>query len=126
MKLILDTSAWIEYFKGSKYGEIVSNYIKENEIITPSVVLLELSYKADKEEWDFKQYLSFIKFKSEILGINESLLLQFGRLYNEQRKREKNFGFVDAIILMTAIDKKVKILTKDGHFDGLSEAIMLR
>ena len=125
MKIILDTSAWIEYLRGSKEGGIVNDYIKNHEIVTPVVVLLELSYRADKEGWNFQQHLNFIKIKSEIVGINESSILKFGKIYNEQRKRLKSFGFADAIILMTALDKDAKIATKDRHFKGLNEAIML-
>ena len=125
MRIILDTSAWIEYLKGSKEGEIVNDYIKNHEMITPVVVLLELSYRADKEEWNFQQHLNFIRIKSEIVGVNELSILRFGKIYNEQRKRLKSFGFVDAIILMTALDKNAKIVTKDRHFKGLPEAVML-
>lgn len=50
MKIIFDTYAWIEYFEGSKKGEIVKKYFEREEILTPLVVLLELSYKADKEK----------------------------------------------------------------------------
>ena len=74
MRVIFDTYAWIEYFKGSKQGEIVNEYLKEHEIITPSIVLLELSYRADKEGWDIKRYLSFIKIHSSIIGINDIII----------------------------------------------------
>ncbi|MDP3881732.1 MAG: PIN domain-containing protein [Nanoarchaeota archaeon] len=126
MRVIIDTSAWIEYFQGSKEGETVNQYLKDNEIITTVVTLLELSYKADKEGWNIKDYLNFIKLKSNVVGIKESSILQFGKLYNEARKREKSFGFADAIILLTSNLEKAQILTKDLHFKGFDNAIMLK
>ncbi len=126
MKVIIDTSAWIEYFQGSKEGEIVSQYLNENEIITTITSLLELSYKADKEGWNIKNYLDFIKFKSTIVGIKESFIPEFGKLYNNARKKEKSFGFADAIILLTSLNEEAKILTKDTHFSEFENAIVLK
>lgn len=126
MKIIIDTSAWIEYFQGSKEGEIVNQHLINNEVITTIATLLELSYKADKEGWDIKNYLDFIKLKSLIVGIKESSVLQFGKLYNDTRKREKSFGFVDAIILLISRIEKAQILTKDFHFKNFENVIMLK
>lgn len=125
MRILLDTSAWIEYFIGSKQGEAVNNYLNNNEIITSIVSLLELSYKADKEKWNIKDYLNFIKLKSEIIGIKESSILEFGAIYNKSRTKQKDFGFADAIILLTALSEKAQILTKDYHFKNFDNVIFL-
>ena|SRR3989338_7325548 len=125
MKVIIDTSAWIEYFQGSKEGEIVKQYLSDNEIITTITILLELSYKADKEGWNIRDYLNFIKLKSTIVGIKESSISQFGKLYNNARKKENSFGFADAIILLISLTEKAQILTKDSHFRNFENAIML-
>jgi len=100
--------------------------LKDNEIITTVVTLLELSYKANKEGWNIKDYLNFIKLKSSVVGIRESSILEFGKLYNEARKKEKSFGFADAVILLTSNLEKAQILTKDPHFKGFDNAIMLK
>ena len=50
MKIVFDTFAWVEYFKGSIKGRKVEQLLKENEIITPLIVLLELSYLAEREK----------------------------------------------------------------------------
>ena len=125
MRIIFDTYAWIEYFEGSKKGEIVKKYFESEEILTPLIVLLELSYKADKEKWDFKKLLNFIKVKSEIVGINEEFVLCFGKVYNKMKKKIKGIGFADVIILNTAILHDAKILTGDKHFSKIDRAIIL-
>lgn len=126
MNIIIDTSAWIEYFQGSEEGEIVNQYLNNNETITTITTLLELSYKADKEKWNIKDYLNFIRLKSRIVGIKESSVLEFGKLYNHARKKEKSFGFADAIILLTSINENASILTKDTHFKHFENAIILK
>lgn len=126
MRLLIDTSAWIEYFVGSETGEKVSEYLKNEEILTSVISLLELSYKADKEGWNIKNYLNFIKIRSQVIGVKESAIIEFGKIYNLARSKEKSFGFADAIILLTARAEKAQILTKDNHFKGFENTILLR
>ncbi|MEK6906237.1 MAG: PIN domain-containing protein [Nanoarchaeota archaeon] len=125
MAIVFDTYAWIEYFNGTNKGEIVRKYMGENEILTPVIVLLELSYKADKEGWNFKDYLKFIKLNSEIVGINEKFVLLFGDFYNKIKKSIKKIGITDIIILHTANINDAKILTGDKHFEKIDNVIML-
>lgn len=125
MRIVVDTFAWIEYFKGTKKGEKVKEYLKNNEILTPVVVLLELSYKADKENWNYEKFLNFIKHKSKIIEINEEFVLNFGNLYNKTKKKIKGIGFADIIILNTAVLNNAKVLTGDPHFSKLKQGIML-
>ena len=40
---VIDSYAWIEYFKGSKKGQIVLPYIEGGHGLTPLVVIAELS-----------------------------------------------------------------------------------
>lgn len=125
MKILIDTSAWIEYFIGSKRGEIVNNYLNENEVLTSVVSLLELSYKSDRENWNIRDYLNFIKIKSQIKGIKESSIIEFGKLYNNSRKKENSFGFADAILLQTSKDENATILTKDLHFKNFDNVVLI-
>ncbi|MEK6897474.1 MAG: PIN domain-containing protein [Nanoarchaeota archaeon] len=125
MKIVFDTYAWIEYFNGTKKGHIVEKYLNENNVLTPSMVLLELSYKADKEKWDFKKFFSFIKGHSQITGLNENFILSFGGIYNKIKKQIKDIGMADVVVLQTAIINEAKILTGDKHFNKIDSAIML-
>ena len=126
MAIVFDTYAWVEYFDGTKKGGIVGKYLEEEEVITPSIVLLELSYKSDKEGWDFNKYLNFIKTNSKIIGVNEKFILTFGRAYNNIKKQVKNIGITDIIIIHTAEMNDAKILTGDEHFEKTGKAIVLK
>ena len=124
--LLLDTYAWVEYFKGSQKGKIVEEYLSKEEIITPTIVLIELSCKSVREDWDFEEQLDFIKSKSLITGINEDIIIKCGKVCFEQKNKKPRFGICDAIILTTAINLNAKVLTGDEHFRDLDEAVMLK
>jgi len=125
MEIVFDTYAWIEYFNATKKGEIVKEYLENNKIITPAIVLLELSYKANKEGWNFKKFFNFINHHSKITGIDEEFIFSFGKTYNDVRKKVKKIGITDIIIFNTALLSNAKILTGDPHFSKLKNSIML-
>ncbi len=113
--MVFDTYAWIEYFLGSPLGKKVEVYLedKDNEILTPSIVLLEISCKAAKENWDFKKISDFIKIHSRAIGPGEEVIEKCGELYSDLKKKNKRFGLVDAVILTTALKLDAKVLTDD-------------
>lgn len=124
MNVVFDTYAWIEYFLGSEQGKIAESYIKEG-VITPFIILLELSYRADKEGWNFKRYLDFMKANSKITSVTEEFVLKFGQVYNKVKKDVPGIGIADAIVLLTALEQDAKILTGDEHFKNLPQTIFL-
>lgn len=123
--LVIDTSAWMEYFLDTSKGRLVAEYLEKHTIITPSIVLLELSYKSEEEGWDYRKVFDFIKIKSRILGFSEQFIFSFGKTYLEARKKQKDFGLADSIILTTAIQEKALLLTKDTHFRNFSDVVLL-
>lgn len=125
MVVVFDTFAWVDYFLDTKNAKTIENYLENEDVITPSIVLLELSYKANKENWDFKKCLSFIKVKSRILGFNETFVLRSGEIYNSVKKQVKGIGLADCIILTTAILNNAKVLTGNPHFKNIENVIFL-
>lgn len=123
--IIIDTSAWIEYFSGTIKGKIVRDSLENENGFTPSVVLIELSCKLKKEEYDFKNILNFIKSKTTIIGIKEETIVKCGEIYFKERKKKSGFSMIDAIIWAIAESFKAKILTKDNHFKDFKEAIII-
>ena len=125
MEIIFDTYAWIEYFGGTKKGEVVQKYLEESEVYTPWIVLLELSYKANKEGWNFESILKFIRLRSKVIGIDEDFILSFGKIYNDVKKEIKGIGMADIIVLNSVKFLKAKVLTGDPHFKIFEEAVLL-
>lgn len=123
--IIFDTYAWIEYFRGSPPGKKVQIFLDNEDVITPSLVLVELSVKAAKEGWDFEKHLRFIQAHSLIIGISENVVKQSGKLYVMMRKKHSQFGLIDAVIFLTGKERNARILTGDPHFKGLDNVEFL-
>ena len=123
--IVFDTYAWIEYFLDSEKADKIENYLENDEVVTPLLVLLELSVKAEKEGWDIKKYIEFIKTKSTIGNLSEEVIINSGKIYNKIRKKVKDFGLIDATILTVALIKKCDLLTGDPHFQNLPNVVFL-
>lgn len=124
--IVIDSSAWIEYFTDSKNADYIEKLLDEEETITPSVVLIELSCKSARERWNFLEYLRFIKSKSSIIGMKEETIIKCGKIYAEERKTKSSFSMMDAVIVSIAKQNNSNILTKDNHFKDFKEVILLK
>ncbi|RLG88526.1 MAG: type II toxin-antitoxin system VapC family toxin, partial [Thermoprotei archaeon] len=95
-RLVIDTYAWIEFFIGSKKGEMVKDYLLgENEVYTPSIVLAEIARKYLQENMTEKivrKRLELIAKISIVIDIDEKLALETGKAYLELVKHAKNIG----------------------------------
>ena len=120
MRVLFDTYAWVEYFLGTTKGKIVEKILEQNEVLTPVIVLVELSCKAARERWNFNKQLEFIKAKSLILDIGEKVILKTGSIYLKMRLKIKDFGLIDAIILATSMIEMADIVTGDKHVRNLN------
>ncbi len=126
MRLLFDTYAWVEYFLGTTKGKIVEKILEQNEVLTPVIVLLELSCKAARERWNFNKQLEFIKAKSLILDIGEKVIMKTGSVYLKMRSNIKDFGLIDSIILATSMIEMADIVTGDMHFRNLNNVKYLK
>ena len=124
-RIVLDTYAWIEYFKGSQEGLKAKKFIENKfELFTPSIVVAELSdkYRRDKiPEWAIRK--RFVKLKSKIILLDDDIADLAGRLKQELRKEHKDIGIVDSIILAHSLTINARILTGDQHLKNLRNSI---
>ncbi len=121
MALVLDTYAWIEYFKGSKAGRKIRRKIEGQRNITPTVVLAEMNKRyTDMERTDFYERLTFIHSRSLILPLDERTAISAGHI--RSKIGVKDMGLVDCVLLAVARHYNVKVLTGDGHFKDIAEA----
>jgi len=123
--MLFDTSAWIEYFKGTEKGQMVSNLIKNKSIYTCPITLAEISNWSHKNSEGPAQRINIIKSFSSVLELNEQILVLSGRFYAEQRKRNGKISLIDAIIYTTAKIHGLVLLTADGDFENLSSVDFL-
>ena len=125
MSYIIDSSAWIEYLEGSNEGRKVSEFLKKEDIFTLNLIVAEVVSKIRRMRKDFNLAYRVISSNSKILEINPLIAKEAGLLHADMKENKKNFGLVDAIILTSARKLKASLITKDTHFKGFKEAILI-
>ena len=118
MNNLIDSSAWIEYFKGNKKYNFITELIYNNAICTNEIILTELLpsiiHKKEKKLAELlnslKKYLLTIDWQ-EIRNI-QILNLKHGN---------NNIGISDIIIAQNCIQNNLKLVTNDKHFYVMSK-----
>lgn len=135
--IVFDSYAWIEYFLGSASGRVVNGYLEDEEILTPSIVLAEVSRKYLREgvaDSEIIKRLNFITTRSTVVELDVDLSLMAAKAYMELYERAKSVGktgrtgtpsLTDGVVLATGRASNAKILTGDLHFKGLPEVVYM-
>lgn len=122
--MLLDTYAWVEFFNGTEKGARVKGILEKETCFTSAICLAELSEWIERENLNRARKMKEVKNLSSIIELDNETLELAGILKVEKRKKTKGFGMVDAIILATAKQYGLKIVTGDKHFKG-ENAILL-
>ena len=119
--MLLDTSAWVEFFIKSKLGERVNQDLKAASCYTSIVSIAEISNWAIKQKLDGRKLVPYVTELTQILPVTPKIAFLAGELNFERKKVEKNWGMLDSLILSTARVYSLKVLTKDSHFKDLPD-----
>ncbi|MEK6895080.1 MAG: PIN domain-containing protein [Nanoarchaeota archaeon] len=126
MKYIVDSSAWIEYLEGSKLGEKIREIIiSENEIYVLNLIIAEVVSKVKRKNSDAELAYKTIITNSKIIELTPKIAKEAGLFHSEERKKIRNFGLVDSLILVAAKLINAKIVTKDEHLLKFKEAFVI-
>lgn len=134
MKIVADSSAWIELFSGTSKGEEAKSKMEEAEsVITPDTVLAEVARKYLREgikESIIRHRLSTILEASEPAYVDDTTAIEAAKTYVQLEKkareeRLKKPSLFDAVVLAVARINQGKVLTGDEHFENLPETIWL-
>jgi len=128
MRFVVDTFCWIDYLEGNEAGEKVRKYIEDssNEIIITLLNIAEISSVVARRNLDVNKVLNLVCSNSKLFSFNSEIAKQAGIFHAKMRKKAKDFGLIDAFILLTARKLKAKILTGDEHFRAFKEAILIK
>lgn len=120
--VVFDTSAWVEYFSGSKKGSDAKKYVEsEQEIFTPSICLAEFKLKYLREMPDqTDSCLSFVIGRSVIVDVDREIAL-----LSADNKLTHKLYLIDAIVYSTAQLLKQNVLTSDGELKSLPGVVFL-
>lgn len=125
-RYVVDSWAWVEYFKGNSRGLRVKEEIEKNtEFMTNSISVAEIISKFKREGMDAEIAWNALITLSRIIPCDEDFAKKVGLTHAEIKKKIPNFSLGDAFVLQTARKFKVKILTGDPDFSDIKEAEMI-
>jgi len=111
MSIVIDTSVWIEYFKGNKkYVDLIQNLLEKNEILTIELIFAELlqGARTEKEVEMLKSYFELIP-NAEIVN----LYILAGEFSQREKLISKGIGLIDACIISATIFSDSQLWTLD-------------
>lgn len=126
-RFVVDAYVWIEYFNDSEKGRKVA-FILENsshEIFTSNATVAEIINKCLRTNKDAFIAMNCINDLSLIINITQEIAFTAGQIHFECKKKNKDFGMLDAFVAATAKKMKAKILTGDDDFKHFREAVFI-
>lgn len=123
VKVLVDTSVWIEYFKHGRHVDEIRSLLEQQRLVTNDVVLAEL--------------LPVIlhdgrKTIADLLNALERIpcFVDWDGLIDAQRKCLKNghngIGLLDLMILQTSIEHSLEIYSLDKHFQAIAKIFKVK
>lgn len=127
IKVIIDTSGWIESFKrkgDSKLRELVKRSIIQGEVLLPGIIKAEILRGAK----DLKEYerLSDLLKGLAYLPVEDKFWERLARFSFELFKKGIVVPLTDTYIALLAIENNVPIIHKDRHFDLIAQKTSLK
>jgi predicted nucleic acid-binding protein len=123
MDVLVDTSVWIDYFKGGNRSPDLGILIDENLLVTNDLILAELV-----PYLKVKKQISVIKLLQEInrlpIQINWNELVEFQ--VKCLKAGANGVGIPDLIIAQNAKVHNCKIYSLDKHFRLLKQVIKIK
>jgi len=116
--ILVDTSIWIEFFKGNQETKILNKLIDDNTICVNDLILAELLPSINqRKEINLRDLLCRITNIPLRINWKELVFMQTINLKNGINK----VGIPDVIISQNAIDNNLEIFTRDSHFELMSD-----
>jgi len=123
LKVLVDTSVWIDYFRDGKCSGKLDLLIDENLVVTNDAILAEL--------------LPYLKLKNQnkVIGLlleisKNELNINWEQIIDFQTRCLKNgingIGIPDLIIAQNAIQNDCEIFTLDNHFEKIASIIDIK
>ena len=113
---LVDSSAWLEYFSGSKSGEKFAKVIEDTKkLIVPSIVVCEV-FKKILVQSDRTTALKIVAHMKQGKFVDLDLELT---LASAQIGKDYGLPMADSIIYATAQKYKAELWTQDSDFKGM-------
>ena len=122
MTVLVDSWAWIEYFKGSSFGIKAKEIIERGDkLLLATINVSEIYHFLLKNKPDdAEKLLSFAASSSFVIVLDSSLAKRAAKI-----KYDKKIGLADAIVIATAEENNATILTGDDDFKNIKNVIYI-
>lgn len=120
MKVVLDSSGWIEFFTGGPLADRYAAYFAPRyQLITPTVVLYEVYKKIKRERGEETALLFAGRLNAtQVVQLTESIAYLAADL-----SLRHGLAMADAIVYATAQDQKAEVVTGDADLKNLSGVV---
>jgi predicted nucleic acid-binding protein len=123
MEVLVDTSIWIDYFRGGSNPERVDFLIDENLIVTNDIILAELvPYLKIKKETKVIMLLNELNRLPMSINWEEIIEFQVKCL----KSGANGVGIPDLIIGQNAKQNNCKVYSLDKHFRLMKQSIKVK
>lgn len=126
--ILVDSSVWIDFFKGSNTDpvQILERLLQEEEDLSLADYILTEVLQGFKKDTDFERARKyFLLFPIYSLSSPDSYI-QAARIYRLCRQRGITIrNTMDCLIAQTALENDLVLLHDDSDFDRLAEVIPL-
>ena len=123
MVVLVDTSIWVDYFRGGNYSSDLDTLLDENMVVTNDIILAELI-----PYLKVKKQITVIKLLREICRV--PMQVNWEELIEYQVRCLKaganGVGIPDLIIAQNAKANNCRIYSLDKHFRLLSQIMKLK
>lgn len=118
--ILVDSSVWIEYFRGKKEAAVLDELIDRNQLCINNLILSELiPFLRIKKENTLIKILMTIKNIAIKIDWEEIIDFQEINLRNGLNK----IGIADLIIVQNVRDNNLRLYSLDKHFELMSKHI---
>ena len=118
MNNLVDSSAWIEFFKGNGKYFFINDLININAICTNNIILTELLPSIiHKKEYELVKILESIKNYALSIDWQEIRDIQILNL----KYGNNNIGISDIIIVQNCLQNGLRLITNDKHFEAMTK-----
>jgi predicted nucleic acid-binding protein len=123
VKIVLDSSGWIEFFTGGPLADRYAAYFTSRfRLITPTIVLYEVYKKIKRERGEETASLFAGRLNAtQVVQLTESIALLAADL-----SLRYGLAMADAIVYATAKDEEAEVVTGDADLKDLPGVVYVK
>jgi predicted nucleic acid-binding protein len=123
LTVLIDSWAWIEYWKGGKLAEEAAAFIDgEEESVVSTINLAEvyLCISRSYDESTAGEKIATVEKRCHVVPVEKDVAIEAAKI-----KRREKLGLADSLILATARQVRGRVVTGDPHMKGLADVVFL-